>query len=264
MEPLLRAAMDAAIESARIVMSHYGNQAFTEKKDLSPLTQADQHVHRYLAEVLGKTGIPVLSEEGDGMDIPYPPQLWIIDPIDGTRGFINKTGDFAVMIGLLEKGRPVLGVILAPVTNTLYFATKNGGSYIEKDGNTRPLRVSGRNIPDLRAVRSLNHSVPYMDDVAAALEVTENVAIGGIGIKSALVAEDKGDYFLTLGNLGEWDVCAPEIILTEAGGKVTDRTGDPLIYGNAGGHIKTGVVFSNGTCHREVLTALSLATRPLQ
>lgn len=261
MESLLAIAKDAAYESARIVMSHYGNVAFTEKADLSPLTQADEEVHEYLFKTLGETGIPVLSEEGELRALPHPKRLWIIDPIDGTRGFINKTDDFAVMIGLLIEGRPMLGVVHAPATNTMYFATKGMGAYIEKEGVVSPLHVSERNIPELRGVESVHHSLPYMKTVAAALEVTESLAIGGIGIKTGIVAEGKGDYFLTLGNLGEWDVCAPEIILTEAGGRVSDRHGDPLIYGNVDGHITNGVVFSNGACHREVLTALSLATR---
>ncbi len=261
MESLLAIAKDAAQESARIVMSYYGNQAFTEKEDLSPLTHADSHVHEYLSQVLGETGIPVFSEEGEVPPLPYPPRLWIIDPIDGTRGFINKTDDFAVMIGLLIEGRPALGIVLAPATNTIFFATNGGGAFIEKDGTIAPLKVSERNIPDLRGVTSRNHAAPYMKDVDTALEVTETLAIGGIGIKAGILAEGKGDYFLTLGNLGEWDVCAPEIILREAGGKVSDRNGDPLEYGNPGGHITSGAVFSNGVCHREVLTALSLSTR---
>jgi 3'(2'), 5'-bisphosphate nucleotidase len=261
MESYLTIARDAARRAASLVMSYYGDSAFTEKADLSPVTVADRKAHECLIETLGKTGIPVLSEEG--IHTPSTSsKRWVIDPIDGTRGFINGTGDFAVMIALLDEGRPVLGVIHVPVLDTQYYAIYGGGAFREKGGEATQLYVSKRSIPELRAVESLNHSAPYMQKVGEALEVVGTVKTGGIGIKTTFIIEDKGDYFLTLGNLGEWDVCAPEILLTEAGGRVTDRNGDPLYYNNSNSRISTGAVFSNGSCHREVLTALMLSTRP--
>ncbi len=264
MEELLHIARNSARAASAVIMAAYGSKVFSQKADSSPVTETDAKVHDLLMATLGETNIPILSEEGAGVLRPYPERLWIIDPIDGTKGFINGTGDFAIMIGLLEHGRPILGVLHLPTTNTQYYAVKGDGAFIVK-GDTPPVRltVSNRHVPDLTAVQSLNHSAPYMTGVAAALEVTETIRIGSIGVKAGIVAEARGDYFLTLGNLGEWDVCAPAIILLEAGGNVTDIHGDPLSYGDDDSRIKNGVVFSNGACHREVLTALSMTLRPL-
>jgi 3'(2'), 5'-bisphosphate nucleotidase len=264
MDDLLQIARTSAREASSIIMAAYGSKVFSEKDDKSPVTVTDAKVHDLLDTELSKTGISVFSEEGAGAIHPYPERLWIIDPIDGTRGFINGTGDFAVMIGLLEKGRPVLGVLHLPTTNTQYYAMKGQGAFkVQGDALPEKLFVSDRHVPELIATQSINHSAPYMTSVAAALEVTETIKIGGIGVKAGIIAEARGDYFLTLGNLGEWDVCAPEIITLEAGGSVTDIHGDPLTYANADGHIQNGAVFSNSACHREVLTALSMALRPL-
>jgi 3'(2'), 5'-bisphosphate nucleotidase len=261
MEELLQSVRAHAHEAAVLVMAGYGSTAFTEKADKSPVTETDRRIHDLLEAALLPTGIPVLSEEGVAVSHPYPPRLWIIDPIDGTSGFINGTGDFAVMVGLLENGRPVLGVVHVPATGTQYFATKGGGAYMEKGGVVTELRVSDRHTPNLRAVHSARHPAPYTEGIAAALEVTETIRVGGIGVKASIIAEGAGDYFLTLGRLGEWDTCAPEIIVTEAGGCVTDRDGDPIGYDMNDSRITNGAVFTNGACHREVLTALNLTLR---
>jgi 3'(2'), 5'-bisphosphate nucleotidase len=264
MDSLLTTARECANEAARIIAAAYGDVAFTNKADTSPVTETDRRVHDFLLEALLPTGIPVLSEEGHEVTHPYPEHIWIIDPIDGTQGFINGTGDFAVMIGLLEKGRPVLGVVHMPATNTQYYATKDGGAFMSRNGVTSPLTVSNRRVPDLHALLSVNHFLPYMTSILTALEVDTKTHIGGIGVKAGMLAEGTGDYFLTLGNLGEWDVCAPEIIVLEAGGSVTDQHGDPIRYDMPDSKINNGVVFTNGACHREVLTALMLALRPVE
>lgn len=256
MDELLELAKKSAYEAGAIIMSYYGNAIVTEKMDTSPVTDADVHAHDHLMTTLASSNIPVLSEEGLEVPHPYPQYIWIIDPIDGTRGFINETGDFAVMIGLLEHGRPVLGVVYTPAADTMYFALKDAGAYMMHAGKKLKLAVSDRIAPALHALTSKNHVMPYMQEVAIALGVTESISMGGIGVKAGIVAESRGDYFLTLGALGEWDVCAPEIIVLEAGGKVTDRYGAALTYDNDDSHIKNGVVFSNNACHGEVLTAL--------
>ena len=187
--------------------------------------------------------------------------MWIIDPLDGTNGFVNGTDDFAVMLGLIENGEPVLGVVHLPVSNTVYYAVKGMGAYrIDATSEQSRLQVSTYTVPHLRAVGSINHVKPYMHDVAERLGVIENVGVGGIGVKAGVVTQGQAEYFLTLGELGEWDVCAPQIILTEAGGVVTDRHGDHLCYGNTDARIHHGVIFSNGVCHKNVLTVLKEVT----
>ena len=256
MEQLLELAKTAARKCGDIIMSHYGNATITIKADSSPVTQADIEANEILLRMLADSGFPILSEESVGIPHPYPETLWVIDPLDGTKGFINGTDDFSVMIALLKAGRPILAVVYAPAQEKLYYATHGGGSYIEDKDGLRKLQVSSRIVPELRTIRSINHVAPYMYEVEKALSVVETVSMGSVGIKAGLIGENIGDYYFTLGSLGEWDICAPELILTEAGGQATDRLGNPLIYGNTDYRIQNGIVFSNGKCHQEVLSAL--------
>lgn len=259
MHELLTLAQDAALRSAAIVRDYYGNARVHRKDDTSLVTEADTRVHDFLLDVLKVSGIPVLSEE-DVTHIapPYPEHMWIIDPLDGTNGFVRGTDDFAVMIGLIEHGRPLLSVVHRPVGDVAYYAERGKGAY-RTTPHTHPtkLTVSERTPPALRVIHSVHHAAPYMHAIADMLQVRESIAIGSIGVKAGLIVEKKADYFLTLGALGEWDVCAPELITTEAGGTVTDRHGNPLIYGNAERRIRSGVVFSNGASHKHILEALN-------
>ncbi len=255
METLLKHAILAAKEAGAEIMSHYASTDFETKTDGSPVTIADTRSNEILIQHLVTTHIPILSEESVGIPLPYPEKLWIIDPLDGTKDFIKKNGDFCVMIGLLEHGKPVLGVVYAPAHKTLYYAVKGLGAFTEKDGVTKKLTVSNRSEKELRYIRSVNHFTPRMELVAQKLSATTHPH-GSIGIKAGILGEDKGDFFFSWGNLGEWDVCAPEIILTEAGGMVTDCSGKPLMYGTADHRLTDGLVFSNGTCHERVLQVI--------
>ncbi len=257
MDALLHIARMAARTSCEVIRPYYGKVLTEFKDDLSPITEADRAANRVLIEHLLGTGFPILSEESDGIPLPYPEKLWVIDPLDGTKGFINETDDFSVMVALLEAGRPTLAVVDAPMLDKCYFAVRGGGAFIEDGHGVRPLKVSNRTTPSLRGVMSVNHAAPYMHGVCEALEVEEIISIGSVGIKAGYISEDIGDFFLTLGALGEWDVCAPELILTEAGGKVTDREGAPIAYGNSSHRIQRGVVFSNSVSHDQIITALA-------
>jgi 3'(2'), 5'-bisphosphate nucleotidase len=256
MDELLALARDAARKANEAILPYYGTAEFETKDDTSPVTKADIAANKVLLEVLGTSNIAILSEESTGISLPYPERLWIIDPLDGTKGFLKHTDDFSVMIALIEAGRPVLAVVDAPILKKCYYATKGGGAFLLHDGVPKKLGVSARVTPRLRGLVSVNHPAPYMFDVCKKLEVQEEVAIGSIGIKAGYIAEDIADFYLTRGALGEWDVCAPELILTEAGGMVTDELGAPLFYGNEDHRIKNGVVFTNGACHNAVLEAL--------
>jgi 3'(2'), 5'-bisphosphate nucleotidase len=232
MNELLALAKSVARACGDVIMSHYGNATVTIKADLSPVTQADTEANDIVFKMLAETGFPILSEETLNVPTPYPETLWVIDPLDGTKGFIKGTDDFSVMIALLKNGQPILSVVYAPAQGKLYYALKGEGSYVEDSAGTRALHVSSRHTENLRAVFSVNHAKPYMHNIATTLGVTQIVSMGSVGIKAGLIGEDMGDYYLNLGALGEWDICAPELILTEAGGMVTDSIGNPLVYGN--------------------------------
>lgn len=257
MHELLSCAQEAARDAASVIMSHYHDVAYEMKEDNSPVTKADRAAHDCIVRHLDTTGIPILSEEAEGVSLPYPERMWIIDPLDGTKGFLKKTGDFSVMIALIEHGRPVLGVVDAPVLKKHYYAIAGAGAFRVHGGAPVRLRVSDRRTPSIRGLLSVNHAAPYMHSLMETLRVTETVAVGSVGIKAGYIAEDLADFYVTRGALGEWDVCAPEIILAEAGGRVTDEQGNALLYGNPDHHITHGLVMSNTTSHSDILEALA-------
>lgn len=256
MNQLLDTAKIAAHEAGDAIMKLYADTDFETKTDGSPVTVADGVANDILLTHLTETGIPILSEESIGIATPYPERLWILDPLDGTKDFIHKTGDFCVMIGLLEHGKPILGVVYAPAHDTLYYATKGNGAYKEHAGVTEKLVVADTHTGALRFVRSVNHFTEGMQTVSEKLEA-EHVPRGSIGVKAGVVAENMGDFFFyPNAPLGEWDVCAPQCILEEAGGIVTDTYGNPLVYGNKNHRIEHGALFSTKACHEHVLTTI--------
>jgi 3'(2'),5'-bisphosphate nucleotidase len=255
MEQLLTIAITAAKEAGEAIMELYETTTFETKKDGSPVTIADHKANEIILRHLATTGILVLSEESDGVPTPYPSRMWIIDPIDGTNGFIKSTGDFAVMIGLIEDGAPVLGVVYAPAHKKLFYAHKGSGAHLETQGTTTALRLNDTPHTPLRFICSSNHFSPMMEEVCATLNATK-VPIGGIGIKTSIIAENAGDFFFTGANLGEWDVCAPHIILEEAGGVVTDCLGNPLVYGTKNHLLERGALFAHKESHKAVLEAI--------
>lgn len=254
MQTLMEIAQTASREAGRAIMELYTTTNFDTKHDGSPVTLADMRANEVVISHLKKTGIPILSEESEGISLPYPPRLWIIDPLDGTRDFLKKNGDFAVMIGLLEEGRPILGVVYTPAYDTLYFAEKGGGAFITQGETTSRLHVSTRT-SELRFIRSISHFSPRMEALAKKLNVTLYPR-GSFGIKAGILAMGEADFFVSWGGFGEWDVCANEIIVLESGGQVTDTNGNPLFYGTDDHKLKYGIIFSNGVCHDTVLEAV--------
>ncbi len=256
MKTLLEIAIESSITAGHEILKLYATTDFEQKADGSPVTIADTRSNEILIEQLTKTGIPILSEESTGVALPYPERMWIIDPLDGTKDFIKRNGDFSVMVGLLEAGRPTLGVVYAPVHETLYYATLNEGAYIvRQNSEPKKMTVSGREMEELRCIRSINHFTPRMEAVAEKLHATLHPH-GSIGIKAGLLSAGEGDFFFSWGNFGEWDVCAPEIIVQEAGGRVTDVYGNALSYGTRDHRLEHGIVFSNSVCHEHILEAL--------
>lgn len=259
MDSLLTTAIHAATDAGAFIMSQYGHSETTLKADMSPVTQADIGANTRILDILLHTGIPILSEESldlSHISFPYPETLWIIDPLDGTRDFINGTGDFSVMIGLLSGGRPILSVVYAPATDTLFYAKKGQGAYMKQGETITQLHVSTRTTPDLHFIKSKYHYSDSMETIAQKLFVTKATPRGSVGIKAGILGTREGDFFFYLGPLGVWDICGPELIVEEAGGTVTDLHGDPIAYTDAKHRISQGIVFSNSTCHGDVLEAV--------
>ncbi len=245
-----------------VLQSYYKGDIknISDKKD-GPVTKADLAANHYILEnfqaKLGTEDFAYLSEETyDGNKIEHP-WVWIIDPLDGTRDFIDQTGEYAVHICLVHEGRPMIAVVVVPEAEKLYFALKGHGTCVEtRDGSVTPIQVSERNKPeDLYLVASRTHRDQRFQDLLDRLPFKDRNYVGSVGCKIAHILEQKSDVYISLSGKSaakDWDFAAPELILTEAGGKFSYFEGNEVLY-NQGDVVKWGgIMASNGPCHAEL------------
>jgi 3'(2'), 5'-bisphosphate nucleotidase len=270
LEELSQIVRTIAWGASDILQSYYRQDSQTPKLDIQeqkdgPVTAADVAVNAYiLAELksaLGNAEFGYLSEETYKAyleihgQIPLPQSwVWIIDPLDGTRDFIDRTGEFAVHIALAYHGRPVLSVVAWPEQQKIYYAIKDGGAFVEsRDGSRVKLRVSGRNIVrDLSIVTSRTHRDDRFNKLLHKLPCQNQLAVGSIGCKVATIVEQRADVYIALSGKSapkDWDLAAPELILTEAGGRFTRFDGSALQYNRGDVSQWGGLLASNGCCH---------------
>ena len=183
--------------------------------------------------------------------------VWIVDPLDGTTEFINKTGEFTIMIGLVHAGRPVLGVIYNPTENILYYGAKGEGSFIKKQGRTARLKISDKvDIKQAKIYVSRFHFSEVEKQAIHRLGV-KNLVTCGSSKKLCLIASGHGEVSLNLSDkTWEWDICATDIILSEAGGRLTDRNGKIFLYNKKHPRNVNGYVASNGLIHKKIIEGL--------
>ncbi len=236
-----------------------------EKSGDSPVTSADLAANRCILDglqaVLGLTEFAYLSEESHTNQPPEArlgqPWVWIIDPLDGTKDFIQGTGEYASHIALTHNGRPVVSVVACPAQERLYWAIGGQGAFVEtKAGDRRKLQVSAKTQPeDLVLLTSRNHRSAPMEQLITQLPHHSQKAVGSIGGKLAAIAEQQADLYLTVSGKSapkDWDFAAPDLILTEAGGQVTGFDGQPLVYNKADVSLWGGILASNGPCQKEL------------
>lgn len=265
LERELALAIELARRAGRAVMRFYGGPLeVVHKGEINePVTQADtvanEIVVRGLLENFPEDGI--LSEETtDTSRRLGKERVWMVDPLDGTSGFIARDDDFAVHIGLAIRGEPALGVVYRPATDILYWAQRGQGAWrVEADGAPTRLRVS--EVSDLKRARlaaSRTHRSPRMDRVIEALGIAAETQRGSVGVKIGLIVERECDLYIHLSPRSkQWDTCAPEAILREAGGQMTDLWGFPLRYNTPDVWNRNGIVASNGALHEAVIAGLA-------
>jgi 3'(2'), 5'-bisphosphate nucleotidase len=229
----------AAIARAagREILEVYAARAVapTTKADDSPLTAADLRSHRLIVQRLGELtpGVPVLSEES--AEVPFSvraqwQRYWLVDPLDGTREFLSRNGEFTVNIALIEGHTPVLGVVHVPVTATTYSGLPGEGAWRERAAEPAlPIRVATRSATPLRIVGSRSHRGDSLDAFLARVGPHELLGVGS-SLKFCLVAEGAADVYPRLGPTSEWDTAAAHAVLLAAGGAVSALDGSPLEY----------------------------------
>src|SRR5687767_4979926 len=271
LETELQTAIDLARQAGSKVLEYYALEIIAEEKlgidnFAEPVTVADRASSRIIVDGL-EAAFPddfVLSEEE--ADAPRQrtnaSRVWITDPIDGTWGFIKKDGDFAIQIGLAIDGEPVVGVVYLPAHRHLYYASKDGGSFVVKE-NGPPLRLQASGKTDFAKMNlavSRNHRSPKISRIIRELGLKREIQRGSVGLKVGLVAEAICDLYIHLSPRTKfWDTCGPQIILEEAGGRLTDLFGERIHYGIADVQNHGGIVAANGAAHEAIIKRL----RPL-
>ncbi|MCL4141135.1 UNVERIFIED_CONTAM: hypothetical protein GTU68_040892 [Idotea baltica] len=239
---LLETLVDIAREAGKEILEIYADETTFDRVDFkaddSPLTLADKAAHEIIAERLGKAtpDIPILSEEGK--KIAYEErsewaQFWMVDPLDGTKEFIKRNGEFTVNIALVENGAVIMGCVHVPVQNTTYYASKGEGSFIVRgDDAAEKISASTFKMDDkgLRIVCSRSHMSPEVEAYIGQFDAPEAVSMGS-SLKLVMIAEGKADIYPRLAPTMEWDTAAAQIIVEEAGGTVINHeTGNPVNY----------------------------------
>lgn len=243
-----------------------------EKSGDSPVTSADIAANTYILEKLQSVFDPqtfaYLSEEtyqSEPAEVRLSrPWVWIIDPLDGTKDFINRTGEYAMHIALAYQGRPVVAIVACPAFGKLYSATLQGGTWVEtENGDRTRVQVSNKSdFTDLTVVASRSHRDLRFNQLMEQFPVKQQRQIGSVGCKIAAIVEQQADLYLSLSGKSaakDWDFAAPELILTEAGGRFTYFDQSPVQYNRADVSQWGGILASNGKIHAQLCdTAIAL------
>ncbi|MFC2993573.1 3'(2'),5'-bisphosphate nucleotidase CysQ [Halomonas tibetensis] len=242
-----------AHQAGDAIMAIYSRDfTIEEKEDKSPLTEADKAANAIIEAALHALpqGIPVLSEENTegfaGADTDG--RYWLVDPLDGTKEFIKRNGEFTVNIALIENGRPVLGVVVAPALGVSYLAAQGVGAFKvewgkEKSGERQPIRVSGPPAEGVawRVVGSRSHPSPDLTEWLEQLDEHDMVPMGS-SLKLCLVAEGAADVYPRLGPTCIWDTGAAQAVVEQAGGRVETLAGQPLSYATPGQNLNPNFI----------------------
>jgi 3'(2'), 5'-bisphosphate nucleotidase len=254
--PELDIAIKAAQEASNAILEIYqkGYNTFT-KTDDSPVTDADLKSNKIIKEILSITKHSILSEEDiDDQNRLSKDTIWIIDPLDGTSDFIDKTGEFTVMIALVQNKKPILGVISWPTEKTLFVAQKNCGAF--RYSNDKWDKISVTKIDEMskcRTVGSRHHLSDKEKEFIKKIGIEDFTSIGS-SLKVGKISSGQAEAYITTTNkMKEWDTAASYCIILEAGGKMTDMLGNDLKYNNKNVHHQNGILVTNGLIHEKIL-----------
>lgn len=263
-----QAELDCAILAARkaqkkILEIYNEDLDIKIKSDNTPVTKADLAANEIILKELSKFDYHIISEETKDDEIRLTHDLvWIVDPIDGTKDFIKKSGDFVIHIALAREGEVVLGVVCAPVYDKLYYAIENQGAYLIDKGNSKPKKLVMPHKKKFEDSIMLISNNKFRDEdrfIAEKLGVKKFKNVGSLGLKLCFMAEGLADLtIITINKFSEWDIAAPEIILIEAGGCAFDNSGNNFTYNKKNLKHENGLICLNNHLEKkEVLQHLN-------
>jgi 3'(2'), 5'-bisphosphate nucleotidase len=254
--PELDIAIKAAIEAGNAILEIYQKDYKTStKNDNSPITDADLKSNEVIKEILSQTKHWILSEEDkDDLDRLSQEIIWIVDPLDGTSDFIDKTGEFTVMISLIKNKKPILGVIGWPTENTLFVAQKGSGAFRFSNEEWEKISVTKiSEVPKCRTVGSRHHLSDKEKSFIKKLGIEDFTSIGS-SLKVGKISSGEAEAYITTTNkMKEWDSAASYCIISEAGGKMTDMLGNDITYNNKNVYHQNGILVTNGLVHNKIV-----------
>jgi 3'(2'), 5'-bisphosphate nucleotidase len=236
LEAYMLIAREASLAAGSRILEiyHHGNMDIALKSDQSPVTLADKAAHQVIQEMLKKTGLPILSEEG--AITPYAKRskwnlFWLVDPLDGTKEFINQSGEFTVNIALVEKGIPIYGVLYVPVQDVLYYGGRGFGAY-KVSAYQQPIPLSPATDSKVSAVVASKSHLNLETEAFIAKNYSDIPLMSmGSSLKLMLLAEQKAQIYPRFGPTMEWDIAAAQAILMAVDGQVLSWPDlKPLIY----------------------------------
>ena len=265
MDKELEIARNVARDAGGKLMELYKSDYQVQWKGYDdPVTVADHAANEIIVRQLNRCfpDDAVLSEElPDDLSRLNKDRVWMVDPMDGTKQFIDRVDEFSVMIGLAIEGVPQLGVVFNPVKGKMYYGAPGIGAFVEEQWSTKRLHVAPTSDPSQMAVAlSRSHHSPKVDKICSRLGVTGKIRHGSVGLKFGLLAEGLAHLYIHLGDrTNQWDSCGPEAILRAAGGVITDTRGELLTYNDRDVQNRHGIVASNGLIHEKILEAIRLS-----
>ncbi len=263
----LEVASALARQAGEILLEIYASDFAVDFKGKSdPVTEADRRVNAFLVDRLRaefpQDGI-VAEESADHSDAQHKARCWFVDPLDGTKEFVAKNGEFSCMIGLSIDGASRLGVVYQPQKDKLYRGVVGGGAALEVGGEAGELSVSAVADPAaLKLVVSRSHRSADIDRIVAGLGIREERPSGSVGLKVGHIAERTADLYVHVSDRAcKWDACGPEAILRAAGGRFTDLFGEPFDYTEPTIQNARGILACNAAAFDAVLPVVSEAAR---
>ncbi|TSD02986.1 MAG: inositol monophosphatase [Parcubacteria group bacterium Athens0714_16] len=253
----LQIVIDIIKKAGDILLEYYKKDyPVFEKDNKTPVTEADFSSEKFICEELRKNfDYPILSEETvNDKNRLQSEFVWIVDPLDGTKDFISGSGEFTVVIGLSRKQTPFLGAVYRPTTKELYFAETGNGAYLQKYNN-EPIRLSVSNVNIFTESKIVSsHFNDEFEKVIEQINPKSKTRVGSVALKACLIAEGKFDAYFYFGSrMSEWDTCASEVIVKEAGGNISDLFGKQRLYNQSDTVRRNGVIISNGLLHDKLI-----------
>ena len=248
-----------ARKAGEILMDVYATDfRVAYKAEADPVTEADTRANAYIVNELEKAfpGDGIVAEETeDRSDALKGGRCWYVDPLDGTKEFVARNGEFSVMLGLAIDGVATAGVVYRPDNDQLYSGVVGDGAYLEQRGVRSALGVSTvANPRDLKLVVSRSHRNRAVGDLVTQLGITQETTCGSVGLKAGLIAEQKADLYVHIADRSSmWDACGPEAVLKAAGGRFTDLAGNPYRYGGTDMRNRNGILACNAAAYDAVL-----------